>query len=445
MTATTTTAASKPLPPGTEGLPLIGETPAFIRDMFGFIRTRSEKHGPIFRTSILGQRTIVISGADITDQWLDETLVQRGGSFPKNVQELFGGASLPLLDDAAHRTRKELVMQALRRDALASYLPRLEKNVERAFARWAASGELRFIDELRRLAIEGICGAMLGDADAELDAILADYSQVGSGFTALPIPLALTTYSAALRARDRVLSRWRRHIEERAKQPTDDGISRLLAARTETGAKLAPDELALELHHIVLAGMIIFAEFAATVIALDKLPEVRSKLEKELTEIAPSGALTPQRLAKMPYLMQIVMETKRHCPNVPVSFGKARRTFELGGYTIPKDTLIFMAIVQNNMNKRVWTNPETFDPERFGDGRKEHLRHPHGFQPQGAGAELSHRCAGVDFSSMFMQVFTVHLVRDHALTLPPQNLSLRMGMMPPEPKDGLRATIRRRG
>ncbi len=444
MTATTTTAAPKPLPPGSEGLPLIGETPAFIRDMFGFIRARTEKHGPIFRTSILGQRTIVISGADITDQWLDSKLVQRSGSFPKNVQELFGGASLPLLDDEAHRTRKELVMQALRRDALASYLPRLEKNVERAFARWVAAGELRWIDELRRLAIEGICGAMLGDIEGEIAGILADYSEIGSGFTALPIPLPFTTYSSALKARDRILARWRTLIEARAANPTDDGVSRLLAARTESGAKLAHDELALELHHIVLAGMIIFAEFAATAIALDKLPEVRRKVAKEIAEVAPSSPLTPQLLSKMPYSMQIVMETKRHCPNVPVSFGKARQTFELGGYTIPKDTFVFMAVVQNNMNKDVWTNPETFEPERFGDARKEHARHPHALQPQGAGPELSHRCAGVDFSSMFMQLFTIHLVRDHVLSLPPQDLSLRMSMMPPEPKDGLRATIRRR-
>jgi cytochrome P450 len=128
-----------------------------------------------------------------------------------------------------------------------------------------------------------------------------------------------------------------------------------------------------------------------------------------------------------------------------VSFGRARQDFELGGYTIPKDTQVFMAIMQNNLNRDVWTSPETFDPDRFGEGRREHEKHPHAYQPQGAGGERSHRCAGADFSSIFMQLFTIRLVRDNVVTLPPQELSLRMGMLPPEPKDGLRATIRRRG
>jgi hypothetical protein len=41
-------ATSEPRPPGTSGLPLLGETLAFMKDMFGFIRARTQRHGPVF-------------------------------------------------------------------------------------------------------------------------------------------------------------------------------------------------------------------------------------------------------------------------------------------------------------------------------------------------------------------------------------------------------------
>ncbi len=54
-------ATSNPLPPGTSGLPLLGETLPFMKDMFGFIRARTQRHRPVFRSKILGTPT-----ADLT-------------------------------------------------------------------------------------------------------------------------------------------------------------------------------------------------------------------------------------------------------------------------------------------------------------------------------------------------------------------------------------------
>lgn len=432
--------SEKPLPPGSNGWPLLGETLAFIKDMFGFMRTRAEKHGPVFRSNVLGHPVAFIHGIEATETWLDERFVQREGSFPKNIQELFGGRSLPLLDGPDHKTRKELVMQAFRRDALASYLPRLELAVSRAFGRWSTAGEIGWIEELRRLAVEGICAAMFGlEPGAVLDAVLEDYQVLGRGFTGLPVDLPGTSLHAALGARDRILERWKQQIEAHSDHPSSLGVSRLLSARTPDGKQLAHDDLALELHHVVIAGMIVFAELGAMAVAFAKNAAVREKVAAEIARVAPAGPLTPDRLSKMPFLTHVVNETKRHCPNVPVSFGKARETFEVAGYTVPKGWLVFMAVGENNMNKHIYSNPEVFDPDRFERG--EHLKSPHAFQPQGAGGELSHRCAGVDFSSMFMQVFAVQLMRDHEYVLPEQDLSLNMTTVPPEPRSGLRAVI----
>jgi cytochrome P450 len=148
-------------------------------------------------------------------------------------------------------------------------------------------------------------------------------------------------------------------------------------------------------------------------------------------------------LDQMTYLEQVVLETKRACANVPVSFGKAKTDFVIGGFTIPKGTFVFMSVYANNIDGGSFSEPEKFDPDRFSPGRAEHQKHKHAYQPQGAGPETGHRCAGVDFSSVFMKAFTALSVRDLKWTLPEQDLEVRWDVVPPEPKDGLRAVVER--
>jgi retinoid hydroxylase len=427
-------------PPGSDGLPLLGETLPFIRDMFGFMRTRFAKHGPVFRSHLLGNPTVFITGAELTETWLDESKIQREGSFPKPVLALFGGQSLPMLDGETHRIRKRIILSAFKRNALASYVPKLDAAVLASLDRACDVGELAWLPELKRLAVDGILRSVFGmEPGAEMDAMLADYRAVTAGFTGLPINLPGTKFNTGLKARDRILARLRASIDAHLANPKEDGLSILLATEID-GHRIAPDDLVLELHHVILAGLIIFAEFACSIMALADKPEIHETL---LAEIG-SGPLTFERLQAMEYLERVVLETKRACPNVPVSFGRAKESFSIGGYDVPKGHFVFMAVHANNMDAKMFPSPEAFDPDRYAAGRAEHQKHPHAYQPQGAGKAEGHKCAGADFSTVFMKVFLVRLVERASFTLPEQDLSLRWDIIPPEPRDGLRAKVRRR-
>lgn len=432
-----------PTPPGDNGLPLIGETIAFVKDMFGFMSERFDKHGSVFRSHILGNPTVFIRGADLTHVWLDDTCIQREGSFPKNIQALFGGRSLPLLDGPTHKTRKRIVLSAFERDAFASYLPKLEAAIEESFTRIATGTEVKWLDELKRLAVDGILRTVFGIGPGpEMDAMLVDYAAITRGFTGLPINLPGTDFRSGLDARDRIFERLRAAIDAHITKPSDDGLSRLLAAEVD-GVKIEKEELILELHHVMIAGLIIFAELAFTVTALTANPEVKTKLEAEVRAVLGDGPLTMAKLDAMPYLEQVMLETKRACANVPISFGKAKKDFEISGYGIKEGTFVFMSVYANNIDERSFQDAQKFDPDRFGPKRKEHKQHEHAYQPQGAGPDSGHKCAGVDFSSVFMKAFAALLVRDLTWTLPEQKLELRWDIVPPEPKDGLRAIVAR--
>jgi cytochrome P450 len=439
------------LPPGSDGLPLIGETLTFIRDTFGFMRTRFEKHGPVFRTHLLGSPMVFITGAELTDTWLDESKIQREGSFPKNVLALFGGQSLPTLDGPTHRIRKRIILSAFKRNALASYVSKLDEAVLASLERAFQARELEWLPELKRLAIDGILRSIFGmDPGPDMDGILADYRAVTAGFSGLPINLPGTKFHAGLKAKDRVLTRLRALVDEHVASPKEDGLSILLATEIE-GHRIAGDDLVLELHHMILAGLIIFAEFGCSIMALADHPEIHEKLLAEVGSGVPASArggerrpLTFERLEAMPYLERVVLETKRACPNVPLSFGRARETFSIGGYEVPKGHFVLMSVHANNLDPKMFPSPETFDPDRFAAGRAEHERHPHAYQPQGAGKPEGHQCAGVDFSTVFMKVFLARLVERASFSLPEQDLSLRWNIVPPEPHDGLLARVRRR-
>jgi cytochrome P450 len=438
---------AKPLPPGSNGLPLLGETLRFLRDGFGFVEERARRHGPIFRTHILGRPTAVITGPDATALFIDARKVQREGAMPANIQLLFGGRALPVLDGDVHRERKHFIMAAFSHDAITSYLPVLQRITAEHFKRWTATrGAIRWADELERLSLEAIGETVMGTpAGPRMDQLRALYATFFRGFGALPIPLPGTAFSRAKRVLAQLLDIHRGNVADHLATPRDDGVSRILAAKSPLdGGKPAPEDVARELHHLVIAGLIVRRWLATMVIELDRHPDVRARLTDEIARAVPGGdaALTLEVLAQMPYLAQVTHEVRRISPVVHVFFGKAREAIEFAGHTIPAGWAIFWGIRSSHLAPSVYPDPTRFDPERFAGTRPEQLRQTHAFAPTGAGGPMGHKCAGYELAPLILQVFTVELLRRHGWTLAArQNLEPAWNQVPPMPADGLRATV----
>jgi cytochrome P450 len=433
-------AAGNPLPPGSNGLPLLGETLAFASNPFAFVSQRRARFGDVFRTHLLGKPTVFIAGPKHVGTWLDPSKIQREGAMPANLLELFGGSAdiVPLLDGDAHAQRKRSLLAAFSPEAVASYLPGLQRRIEMLLAQWAARGQGPVTAELKTLAIESIAGAIMGlERGDELTRLLADNAVLAKAFVALPIGLPGTAYSKGLQARDRILALLeaivQRHLDAPPAAP--DGLSRILAAARQAGTPLDAKTAAREMHHFLLAGMIVYAELAAMLRALHEHAPVRERLRAEVMAQAASGPIGPAQLRAMPYLMQVVDEVKRTCPNVPMSFGRARSDIDIAGCTIPKGTLVMMAVHESNLDP-IFSAPHTFDPDRFSAERDVRTRAPDAFMPQGAGPLTHHKCAGYDFATVMMQLFAALALRTAQWDLPAQDLSLKW-VVPPEHKSGL--------
>ncbi|HVZ72320.1 MAG TPA: cytochrome P450 [Polyangia bacterium] len=441
--------AKLPLPPGSSGWPYLGELPEFLKDGYGFVETRTQKYGPIFRTKILGRPAAVISGADASGLFVDQKLVQRSGAMPSHIQTLFGGRALPVLDGDEHHERKAFIMSAFTEEALAGYLPTLQTLVERSLASWATGQEISWLAGFKRLAIEGICTTILGlPSGPVVDAVARDYEIIVGGFTSLPVPLPGSAFSRAKAALARVLAVYEKNVRERLASPKTsarDGLDHILAARSaRDGRQISVDEAKMELHHIVVAGLIVWAWFVTSVRELELHPDVRERLRAEVTALP--RVLTLDALARAHELQKVTMELRRLSPVVQVFFGQAREDFAFKGHRVPRGWMVLWGIRSSHLRAETYTNPEAFDPERFSEARHEQTRHEHAFVPNGAGSPTrGHKCAGWEFAPMFLQTFVVELLRGgYAWTFTPgQDLSLDMSKVPPPPRGGLMAKLTR--
>src|SRR5258708_32641165 len=374
----TMTAAPASLPPGTMGLPFLGETLAFGKNPFLFLEERQRRYGNVFKSSLFGRRIVFLAGTEGAEAFYNAQNISRADAHPFPLVQLFGGINMEMYDGPKHFALKSMALQAFDHAAIAGCLPDMQRLIEAKLAQLTKAGEFSAIAELRRLAIEVVCGNVLGLAPGrETEAMARDYGTVVPGLIAVPLPLPGTTYGRALGARDRGLGRIRAAIAQRRRHPGTDALSRVLTAKAADGRTYSDDEALLEVHHMVIAGFIVYALMAEAMRQLAERPDLHARCAQEIREHAPSGPLTVEKLAKLSTAMNVVLESKRYVPLVPLAFGRAQRAFTCGGFQVPNDWTVYLALSLNNFDRAVYTDPEKFDPDRFGRG--EHRKPPLAF------------------------------------------------------------------
>ena len=426
---------------------MLGETLALLKNPFAFVEDRHRRHGPVFRSRVLGHRVAFLAGIEGAEAFYDDDAISRQHAHPFPLVDLFGGQNMEMFDGDRHLALKTMALSAFGADALAHYLPDLQRLIETRLAQWAAGDEVSAVSELRKLAIEAICLNVLGLEPGPLtERMCQDYETVLNGLVSPPFPIPRTPYGRARAARDRLLDTIRGVIAERraAPDPAGDGLSRLLAARAPDGRGCTDEEAVLEAHHFVIAGFIVYALMGEILRRLPELPDVARRCAAEVAEHAPAGPLTLDALGRMSTTTFLAMEAKRTFPLVPLAFGRSRKAFTCAGVRVPAGWNVYLSLRVCNLDPARYREPERFDPDRFGPGREEHLTHPMAFIPQGAGPPTGHLCLGLDYSTIVLLTFTSLLLRGYQWDVPAQDLAFRWDTIPPEPRDGLRVVLRPR-
>ncbi|GMN41150.1 hypothetical protein TIFTF001_010379 [Ficus carica] len=389
----------KNLPPGSYGLPLIGESISFVRAQtqnktVQWIQDRVNKHGPVFKTSILGSKVAIVTGQ------AGNRFVFNGGdgalslNQPKSVTKILGKYSLFEITGPRHKLIRAAIAAFVTPESIQRYLGDMESVIQKKLFKELEGKDMVYaVPLMKTIAFNVICTVFFGlpDDDDERDELLKDFSTTVKGAWAVPLDFPGTVFHRALRARKRL-----------------DG----------NGEPLLEDEiLDLSLSLIMASHDTVTVVLSLFIRQLAKDPEVFQKVLEEHKEVekAKRGRegekLSWHEIQMMKYTWKVAQELMRIDPPVFGNFRLAERDINFDGYDIPKGWQVFWATSGTHMDNNIFEDAFKFDPSRFENPTRSYP--PYTYIPFGAGPRV---CPGADFTRVEILLVIHHMVTEFQWT-----------------------------
>ncbi|XP_021806903.1 taxadiene 5-alpha hydroxylase-like [Prunus avium] len=405
---------TKNLPKGSLGYPLIGETFSFLRAQKQdrgpeWLEERTSKHGPVFKTSLMGSPTVVVVGQAGNKFVLgaeDDVLAAKQ---PVTLVAIAGKQNIFELTGSRYRLVKGAMVSFLKPESLQNYIKQMDELTKTMLLRETENKDtIKTVVTMKKLTFNIASSILFGIKDEHTKEVLFDdFSLAFKAVWSLPVNFPGTVYWRGLRARSRIVSRILPILKERREEiskgtlsATSNVFSCLLALRDENEQPIS-DDLILD-NYVTL--MVASHDTSAILLSLMiwKLstdPEIYKKVLEEQMDIlrkrveGAEDRLTWAEIQKMKYTWRVAQELMRIIPPVFGSFRKALKDTEYGGYDIPKGWQVFWVSHGTHMNKEIFEKPTEFDPSRFENPSKPIP--PYAYIPFGGGL---HTCIGNEFA-----------------------------------------------
>uniref|UniRef100_A0A0E0LCR6 Uncharacterized protein n=1 Tax=Oryza punctata TaxID=4537 RepID=A0A0E0LCR6_ORYPU len=244
-----------------------------------------------------------------------------------------------------------------------------------------------------------------------------------------------------LRARVEAIVARRERAGAEARRARRDFLSAVLNARDGSDkmrALLTPDYVgALTYEHLLAGSATTAFTLSSAVYLVAGHPDVEAKLLDEVDRFGPLDAVpTADDLEhKLPYLDQVIKEAMRFYTVSPLIARETSEQVEVGGYTLPKGTWVWLAPGVLSRDAAQFGDPGEFRPERFeAGGEEERRRHAYAHVPFGLGPRA---CPGRRFALQEVKLAMAHLYRRFVFRRSPRMES------PPELQFGMVLSFRR--
>ncbi|MCC6893057.1 MAG: cytochrome P450 [Anaerolineae bacterium] len=349
------------------------------------------------------------------------------------------------------KKQRKLAQPAFHFKRIENYATVMTEYAQRMLHSWK-TGETRQLErEMMKLTLN-IVAKTLFDADVTKDAdhvgelltriLEASNDRMNAGVQLpdwLPLPKTRQMYRDVAEL-DIIIQRF---IDARRANGEDKGdlLSMLLQARDDDGSPMSDQQLRDELMTIFLAGHETTAmALTWTWYVLMTHPEILAKVKAEVDAALGDRPATLADLANLKYSEMVLKESMRLYPPVSSAGREPIEDIEIGGYTLPKGSLVTIAIYAMHRNPEIFENPETFDPERFSPENEKKIPR-YAYLPFGAGPRV---CIGNSFAMMEARLILATMVQHADLTLVPGQKIEPKQLVTIRPANGMAVTVKMR-
>ncbi|MFB6135396.1 MAG: cytochrome P450 [Halobacteriaceae archaeon] len=435
-------------PPGPDGLPVLGNQLAFVRDPYGFMTRTAREYGDIAQWEELDGPVYQLNHPD----YVEHVLVQQNQRYIKgtafqNVLRPITGNGILNSEGEVWRRHRHLVQPAFHPDRIENYAGMMTDEAAALLETWT-DGETRPIHEdTMGVTLRIVARALFGlDIDEHVETIgsaLEEFMDATENLTNFLLPPGVPTPSRMRirRARERLDRVVTEMLERRRADPGEEDVISMLLDAGEEGAGLSPDQIRDEVVTLLLAGHETTAlSLTLTAYVLSQHPVVEAKLVAELEEVLGGRTPTMADLDDLTYTEQVVTESMRLYPPVPGVVREAVKPDVVGGYEIPAGATVRMHQWVIHRDPRWYDDPLAFEPERWTDDFERSLPRLAYF-PFAAGPR---RCIGDRFALLEARLLLATIYQRYHLELTPgTDLDLR-ATVTARPKHEIPMTVHRR-
>ncbi|MGH6793261.1 MAG: cytochrome P450 [Kiloniellales bacterium] len=406
------------------------------RDPLAFFLRLREEHGDLVRLNLKPRSLVVISRPELIGPILNEHHYRfHKSSFMQLLRPVIGNALL-LSEGKAWKDQRQTAAPGFNGAALASYCAAIDAEARLLAERWsrqARDGEtLNASRGLSKLTLQVILRTLFGQGSGErweelylsLSAVMRTIEKrfwsLWPLSAHLPTPENFRFASDVRTLRNQIAeviaSAFAEQPAVRAEGAPPGGrlIDHLLLMYSAEGARPDPRLLADEALIYILAGIDTTANAISwTLHLLNRHPEIAERVRDEADAACAGGqALTMGRMEALPLTRAALCEALRLYPPVWTFSRIAVEDVELPGLSLKKGQNVMISPWVLHRDRRLWPNPERFDPSRFESGLPARGRGysylPFGYGPRG--------CLGARFAMMEAMIVVARLFHRLRLT-----------------------------
>ncbi len=416
------------LPPGTRGHFLLGSIPKFRADPINYEFELARTYGEVAAIRFANRRAYLITGPEP----IREVLVEKAAEFRKApiyklLLSRFLGDGLLTSDGDFWKRQRKLSQPAFHHQRIASYGDVMVDYSQRTLNRWQPDTAIDINDEMIRLTLSIVAKSLfdyeIADSADTVGTALTDLLHTTNemsqsaifGLPAwIPTPRNRRVKRATKMLDDVVMG----IINERRKLNEDKGdlLSMLMAAEDEDGQHMSDKQLRDEAVTIVLAGHETTANALTwTWFLLAQHPEIEAKVHEELDRVLGGRQPTMADLRQLTYTEMVIKEAMRLYPPIPGIARESLQDTTVGGYFVPKGTIMFISLNVVHHDARYFDQPFEFRPERFSKENEKNIP-KYAYLPFAGGPRV---CIGNGFAMMEAVLLLATIAQRYQLKLVP--------------------------